>query len=76
MFGDKKMMTKEILRNLFENLIKKDEEAIKVKGIELDKKEYQAFVQYLNDFKVNEFTQEDVINFLSFYYEGYGLIGD
>ena len=70
------MMTKEILRNLFENLIKKDEEAIKVKGIELDKKEYQAFVQYLNDFKVNEFTQEDVINFLSFYYEGYGLIGD
>ena len=70
------MMTKEILRNLFEKLIKQDEEAIKVKGIELDKKEYQAFVQYLNDFKVNEFTQEDVINFLSFYYEGYGLMGD
>jgi hypothetical protein len=38
-----------------------------VKGIRMSAKEYRAFVQYLNDFRIQEFTKSDVEEWLRFH---------
>lgn len=39
----------------------------KVKGVQLTKKEYEAFVQYLNNVRAESFTRTDVEKFLEWY---------
>ena len=47
---------------------KKTQRWIKVKGIPLSEEEYEAFVDYLNRFRIQKFTRQDVIDWLEHYY--------
>ncbi len=43
---------------------------ITIRGIKVTKGEYYAFVAYLNERHVQEFTKDDIERFIEFYYSG------